>query len=62
MRPRTSVGLRTQTDALAKCCTGTYYRHSAHTWFTNRPWSVQMPEHHITCTSCGEPLTYEEKS
>lgn len=61
MRRQMSIGFRDQTDAVAKCCTATYYRYSGETWFTSHPWSVQMPEHCITC-ECGKPLIYEEKT
>ena len=59
---RLALAAEGQTDAVARCCTGKYFRHSEETWFASAPYSVMMPEHHISCMTCGQALTYEERA
>lgn len=59
MKTKWTLGRRSQTDAVAKCCNSTFYRHSAATWLDPHPWRFSMPEHAITC-SCGKDLVYVE--
>lgn len=54
-----TFGSRSQTDAVARCCNATFYRHSAATWLDPNPWRFQMPEHALTCY-CGKALDYVE--